>query len=290
MNPLISIVVPCYNQAQYLDECLQSVLEQTYENWECIIVNDGSPDSTHEVAQEWLEKDTRFKYIQKENGGLSSARNAGLDAAVGAYIQFLDCDDLIQNQKFEQKIKIFKDYGEVEVLISGYRYFLDNSTDLRIQGNNGFYPEVFIDRLDSSTEVLNLILRKNPFVVSAPLYKKDVFDKIGNFDEKFRSLEDWDFNLRAAIHEIKFHHIGYLPNTKTLIRLHENSMMRNIKVMEEANDFFIKKKKLYQKQFPNLDLNLKLINKANNFKFKLQLFIPPILYKIKNRILNGNFN
>ncbi|WP_374360648.1 glycosyltransferase family 2 protein, partial [Cloacibacterium sp.] len=75
--PLISVVVPCYNQAQYLDECLQSVLNQTYQDWECIIVNDGSPDHTEEIAKNWVEKDTRFIYLSKENGGLSSARNAG---------------------------------------------------------------------------------------------------------------------------------------------------------------------------------------------------------------------
>ena len=66
MNPLISVIVPCYNQAQYLDECLQSVLDQTYQNWECIIVNDGSPDHTEEVAKKWTEKDPRFKYLKKE--------------------------------------------------------------------------------------------------------------------------------------------------------------------------------------------------------------------------------
>jgi len=66
MNPFVSIIVPCYNQAQYLSEALQSVLEQTYENWECIIVNDGSPDDTQEVAKIWLEKDVHFRYIYKE--------------------------------------------------------------------------------------------------------------------------------------------------------------------------------------------------------------------------------
>lgn len=72
---LISVIVPCYNQAQYLDECLQSVLDQTYQNWECIIVNDGSPDNTEEIALRWTKKDSRFRYLKKENEGLSSARN-----------------------------------------------------------------------------------------------------------------------------------------------------------------------------------------------------------------------
>ena len=69
--PLISVIVPCYNQAQYLDECLQSVLDQTYTDWECIIVNDGSPDNTEEIAKNWVEKDTRFIYLSKENGGFA---------------------------------------------------------------------------------------------------------------------------------------------------------------------------------------------------------------------------
>ena len=86
MSFLVSIIVPCYNQAQYLPETLQSVLDQTYTNWECIIVNDGSPDATEAVAQEWCEKDHRFIYLKKENGGLSSARNAGLKIAKGDYI------------------------------------------------------------------------------------------------------------------------------------------------------------------------------------------------------------
>ncbi|SHL02204.1 glycosyltransferase family 2 protein [Chryseobacterium polytrichastri] len=98
MNPRISIIVPCYNQAEYLDECLQTVLEQTYQSWECIIVNDGSPDNTEEVAKKWVEKDNRFKYLYKVNGGLSSARNAGIEIANGEWILPLDCDDKIGDQ------------------------------------------------------------------------------------------------------------------------------------------------------------------------------------------------
>lgn len=66
---LVSIIVPCFNQAQYLDECLQSVLNQTYAHWECIIINDGSTDNTAEISKKWIEKDTRFFYFEKENGG-----------------------------------------------------------------------------------------------------------------------------------------------------------------------------------------------------------------------------
>ncbi|WP_163407785.1 glycosyltransferase family 2 protein [Flavobacterium ajazii] len=118
----VSIIVPCYNQAQYLDECLQSILEQTYINWECIIVNDGSSDNTEIVAQEWINKDARFKYINKDNGGLSSARNTGLENVNGDYIQFLDSDDFIHKEKFESAFSIIQKDTEC-IVISNFTKF-----------------------------------------------------------------------------------------------------------------------------------------------------------------------
>ena len=94
LQPLISVVIPAYNAEQFLDETLESVLSQTYENWECIIVNDGSTDSTESVAKKWCEKDSRFRLTDKENGGPSSARNWGIKESKAEYIAFLDADDL----------------------------------------------------------------------------------------------------------------------------------------------------------------------------------------------------
>lgn len=81
--PRISVIVPCYRQAQFLPEALASVQSQTFPDWKCIIVNDGSPDNTAAVAREWVRKDSRCRYIEKPNGGLSSARNCGLKEARG---------------------------------------------------------------------------------------------------------------------------------------------------------------------------------------------------------------
>src|SRR5690606_38985259 len=85
MNSKISVIIPCYNQAHYLEEALQSVLEQTYTDWECIIVNDGSQDNTENLAKKWIEQDSRFNYFFKENGGLCSARNFGIRNSSGVY-------------------------------------------------------------------------------------------------------------------------------------------------------------------------------------------------------------
>lgn len=128
MNSLVSIIVPCYSQAQYLDICLESVFTQLYPNWECIIVNDGSLDETKEVAKKWCLKDSRFRYLEKENGGLSSARNAGIKLSYGKYILPLDADDYISKDYLQHALNIFQNnknlkliYGKAELFGKQYR-------------------------------------------------------------------------------------------------------------------------------------------------------------------------
>lgn len=98
---MISVIVPVYNVEQYLDRCVNSIIHQTYRDLEIILVDDGSPDQCPQMCDEWSKKDNRIKVIHKKNGGLSSARNAGLDIASGDYIAFVDSDDYIDNQMLE---------------------------------------------------------------------------------------------------------------------------------------------------------------------------------------------
>ena len=129
MNPLVSIIVPCYNQAEYLPEALDSVLAQTYSNWECIIVNDGSPDNTEEVAKTYCEKDKRFKYLNKENGGVASARNEGIKASTGEFILPLDADDMIGTQYLEKAIGYFNLFPETKLVYCNARFFGNEQGD-----------------------------------------------------------------------------------------------------------------------------------------------------------------
>lgn len=281
---LISIIIPCYNQAQFLPETLQSVLDQSYQNWECIIVNDGSPDDTEEIAQKWCEKDVRFIYLKKENGGLSSARNAGLKIAKGDYIQFLDSDDLLEKDKLLHQSLFFN--FNIDIIISGYRYF-ENSEGigkLKIIGRSGSIPETIVIMSDN-VDVINLFRRRNPFVICAPLYKKRVFDIVGNFDEQLHSLEDWDFHLRCALKKVIFHHSGYADNSKVLIRLHDNSMTRNSDKMQEN---FIKFRKKY-KQNPEYVAyfgieEFKETSLVRKLKSIAVLFLPPVFFSFKSKI------
>ena len=97
--PLFSIIVPVYKAEKYISECVDSVLAQTFEDFELILADDGSPDRCHEICDEYAKKDSRIKVIHKNNGGASSARNSGIDAACGEYIIFLDSDDYWEGNK-----------------------------------------------------------------------------------------------------------------------------------------------------------------------------------------------
>ena len=110
-NPLISVIVPVYNVEQYLKTCVDSVLNQSYKNWELILVDDGSPDNCPQICDIYVAKDDRVKVIHKENGGASSARNAALDIATGEYITFLDSDDFWHNDYLSTMIELCMQYN-----------------------------------------------------------------------------------------------------------------------------------------------------------------------------------
>lgn len=115
----ISIIIPVYNVAKYLPECLESILNQTFQDFEVICVNDGSKDNSLEILEEYGKKDNRIKIITKENGGAGSARNKGLEFAEGKYIQFLDGDDYFEPQMLEKLYNLAKEYkAEISVCSS----------------------------------------------------------------------------------------------------------------------------------------------------------------------------
>lgn len=185
-TPKVSIIVPCYNQAQYLDEALQSVLDQTYQNWECIIVNDGSPDNTEAIAKQWSKKDSRFVYLKKDNGGLSSARNVGLEASKGVYVQFLDSDDWIAATKLElslQQLKLAKKQ-DVKVAISNFRMFVDNPQNTLAPycnlNSQLFHFESLLYQWEESFTI----------PIHCGLFESSLF-KSFRFPENLKAKEDW---------------------------------------------------------------------------------------------------
>lgn len=132
MNRLISIIVPVYNVEEYLERCIESIIKQTYENIELILVDDGSPDKCPQICDKWKNKDSRIQVIHKKNGGLSSARNAGIEVATGEYILFVDSDDCIVPEACEKLITYADD---VDLVVGEATIYENNKITHRIHTN-----------------------------------------------------------------------------------------------------------------------------------------------------------
>lgn len=223
LSRLVSIIVPCYNQSQYLEEVLQSVLDQTYTNWECIIVNDGSPDKTEQVAKKWVEKDSRFIYLEKENGGLSSARNLGLDNAKGEFIQFLDSDDALDKRKLELSLNEVHQNQDINIVITNFRRFTENHSNSTIAFCT-LSPELFNFRA---------VLLKWESVFSIPIHC-GLFDielfKDFRFPEELKAKEDWVMWLFLFQKE---HEVSFIDSSLAYYRMHPQSMTNDSKFMLE---------------------------------------------------------
>lgn len=177
-NYLVTIVVPCYNQAQYLSEALESVLCQTYQNWECIIVNDGSTDHTKVVSLKYTKKDARFTYIEQKNSGLSAARNFGIKQGHGTYILPLDADDRIAPQYIEIAIKSFLSNERLKIVYCRAAYFGRRRGEWHL-------PSFSLERM----------LGQNCIFCSA-FYKRTDFERVGGYNSQMKGgYEDWDFWL-----------------------------------------------------------------------------------------------
>jgi glycosyltransferase involved in cell wall biosynthesis len=173
-RPLISVIVPVYNVENYLRACVDSIIAQTYDNLEIILVDDGSPDNCPAICDEYAEKDRRIKVIHKENGGVSSARNYGIDASKGLYITFIDSDDTVAKNWIEGLYETINDY---DLSIAGITYVNDQN-----QSSSSPIGKEFVDLIKNS--LFGYACNK--------LYKKEA---IG--DLRFASVqrEDIIFNL-----------------------------------------------------------------------------------------------
>ena len=251
---LVSIIIPCYNHAKFLPDALQSVIEQDYENWECIVVNDGSADNTEEIARQWSNKDTRFKYLYKVNGGLSSARNYGIENSVGDYILTLDSDDKYEKTFLSKGIEILNRNEKIGVVSCwGYRF----------TGINYFEP------FTPDGKNLNDFLFKNA-AIGTSLFRKKCWLQAEGYDENMKKgYEDWEFYIRVGKNgwETKI-----IEEYLFFYRQRKNSM-RNVAVKDHdaeiKNYIFNKHKELYVENFEGLIQNLlsiATVNKKNELK------------------------
>lgn len=171
---LVSVIVPIYKVEDYLDECVQSIVGQTYKKLEIILVDDGSPDKCPQMCEEWSQRDDRIRVVHKTNGGLSSARNAGLDVAKGDYICFVDSDDFITPDYVEVMLNRIICDDKVGI-VSGmiYRYTDGNKCPFKQQWN--IQKENIVPPEDFTVNCINLSIS---FTVWNKIYRRDLINNV----------------------------------------------------------------------------------------------------------------
>jgi glycosyltransferase involved in cell wall biosynthesis len=217
---LVSIIVPCRNYGSLLPEALNSVLAQTHADWECLVVDDGSTDSTPTVAGQYAALDPRFRYLPQAHAGASAARNHGLRAAKGQFVQFLDADDLLPPRKLEVQLAFLTTHPEVDIVYGSVRYFRHGEpAELSRSFNMLDTTDWFVPLHGTGAPVLRPLLVENRIVIHAPLLRWSVFEAGGHFSERLGAVEDWEFWLRCAARGQVFEYHD-TPETQTLVRVH----------------------------------------------------------------------
>lgn len=230
----ISIIVPVYNVEQYLHRCIDSIISQSYANWELILIDDGSPDRCPQICDYYAEKDKRIKVIHKINGGLSEARNYGLDIATGDYITFVDSDDFIHQNMLNDMVQLA----------------IANNADIVqcqfIRGNDNFFPSI------SRKEKIKLFDNHSIFsssfqkvILCAKLYKKDLWKEIRMpigiiHEDDATTWKLYYLSKNIVVTNIPYYYYYYNPNSIMNSRKKANLIFINI--YEERIVFFQKQK------------------------------------------------
>jgi len=187
-EPRVSVIIPTFNSAEYIEEALESVFEQTFQDFEIIVVDDGSTDETGEVLKKYGD---RIRYIYQENNGPAGARNRGIRVARGEYIAFLDADDLWVSTKLEKQVDLFRQRKDLGMVTTGACSFDE-------KGVFGYSADKR-ETLMAGDIARNIFLRSN---IGTPtvMVRKEVFDSIGYFEENIRQSEDDNMWIRIASH------------------------------------------------------------------------------------------
>ncbi len=231
-NEKVSIIVPIYNAGKDLEQCIESIVNQTYNNIEIILVNDGSTDESLNICKKWELKDNRIIIIDKSNGGLASSRNSGLERATGEYIGFVDHDDYIEQNMYEVMMRDMREKHADIVMCSSWNFYEDGTTKKAYQSYDSF-------EIDSNELIRRMLKYEKIFCSSvwSKLYKKSIIKDIRFVDEIVLG-EDYFFNGRLYPRIKKFY---YESAPLYHYRVIKGSMSRN-----KINAYFFDKYKVVE--------------------------------------------
>jgi|TARA_A100001518_G_C1213580_1_gene56229 glycosyltransferase involved in cell wall biosynthesis len=277
-NPKISVIIPCFNHAKYIVESMNSVMNQTFNDFECIIVNDGSTDNSEEVILNWISKDKRFKYLYQDNYGLSKARNTGISFSSAKYILPLDSDDKISSHYLEACINVLEKQDEVKI-VYGEAYFFGKKTKKWNLKKYNFEE----------------LLYKN-MIYCTGLFRKEDWKLVGGYDENLKEgLEDWEFWINILKNGGK---VVKLDNCFFYYRVKDNSMITET-ILNHSYGYnsrvyiFYKHIELYRKTnfydmyFENYEMKKIITNLHYHLSFnRILKLIPKKLYWIGRKLFN----
>ena len=230
MNNLVSIIVPVYNAGKYLSETLNSV-EQTYKNWECLLIDDGSTDSSKEIAKKYCKKDSRFKYYYQQNSGPSVARNLGLQKSAGDFIQFLDADDVLKLEFLNVLLLESQNVASNIILYSGF--LIGKSDDIYITSK--IDRQFTLGKDHSFKEFYNNFGLNFTFIPGCVLFPKKALEN-AKWDVQLSHSEDWDLYLQISNSGFAFRNIPqelfiYRNTPNSLSKQTSNTLQSNYKIL-----------------------------------------------------------
>lgn len=280
--PLVSIIIPTFNRAHLIGETLDSIIAQTYPNWECIIVDDGSTDNTEEVVSAYVQKDSRFQFHHRPDShkpGGNGARNYGFSLSKGEYINWFDSDDILHPNLLNDKINVFINNLETDVVIS----------KSVITKSNIFDIIKFEERTKDSENLVDNFIRLNiSWYISDPMWKKTFLLGKSLFSESLLKGQDRDFHTRMLLYEpyIIFldKHLHYYRNHNDTISnkidsttifsilehtLERNNLLLNYGIQNETKHFILKQTFKYYKYISKNNTSLKIYRKLiKQLKFR----------------------
>jgi glycosyltransferase involved in cell wall biosynthesis len=244
MEPKVSVIIPCYNYADFLKICLESVLNQTFQDFEVIIVDDASTDYTAEIVLSY--KDHRIKYIRHErNLGPSAAFNTGINLSQGKYIAIIGADDIMKPENLSEKVKILENYPEIGLVHSNAE-IIDETGQVIGLARKLIAP----NKVEIEKKLFDRLLYGNFIIASSVVARRDCYQKVGAYDTNLRHAEDWDMWLRLAYH----YDFGYINSPLIQYRFHRKSLQhRNF---AEHKDL-LAMQRIIEKVFQEFDLDSK---------------------------------
>lgn len=204
LNPKLTVVTPNFNKGKSVRECVQSVLNQSFGDWELIFVDDGSTDGSFEIATETANGDDRCLIIKNTTGikGANAARNLGIEKSRSKYIIFLDSDDLMTENCLMDRIADMEHYPDLDYIVYPMGVFNDTIGDTD-----------FVSNIPTSTPDLHRFLNRDiVWLISGPIWKKSSLLSLGGFDLDLQSQQDYDLHIRALIAELKYIYLHEAPN------------------------------------------------------------------------------